>query len=688
MPDSVDKRDFGYIRKFNLKDAEKKSQKKLSKTHQVSIKRTNDFIGGAERVQSTYTSQGTQYLSNVERHELKANNKLSDATIIGIALKHLQNIKSTLGFQPSENPEFVPDPRVKRPNTEELVVNVQQYYRGIPVFQMERVIVLNKLGAIKYVDGSSVSLPFDLDIQPVVKLEEAALRAAEHIGLPDRVANSPAPEPQPSRIASYSGKYNPKVICTFQSTAQRSVLDKDSFGEVIPAHLVFFYTGKDVRLGWHLTISTSDLMDQYDVIIAADVKIKGEPLEVLYSESAVDSMSAARGLVWTHNPAANSGVRKMQVFPQPLDEHAIQPLVVVPDGFPLPWIHDTDDVTDGNNILAGDGLLVIPVRGVRQDGVLTFEPAEDHGNEQRVINAFYFCNFMHDFFFMLGFDESMNLQRRNTTATGIADDPLVARIIDSDDNRLGTTHTSVDGRKTNMSLFIGTSPPGEPVRHSALDAEVVFHEFTHAVTRRAVGRSLNTNPLRRPQSKALAEGWSDYFALTILNCYFDLDLTKIMTWVSHSETGVRRPPYDDDFPRNIGVPDGDQGGAFAKINSFHFTEPHEIGKIWCATLMKMNRELITVFGDKTMGHRIGWQLVFNGLLKLSANPSFIQARDEIIGTIARLSLADDKKDEVRRAVLKSFAFFGLGPNASSNGASLSNIVGDTGCAAELTPLNS
>ena len=63
----------------------------------------------------------------------------------------------------------------------------------------------------------------------------------------------------------------------------------------------------------------------------------------------------------------------------------------------------------------------------------------------------------------------------------------------------------------NMGLVAATG------RHTANDADVVFHEFTHGVSNRLVGGMRDANALEEPQSGAMGEGWSDYFALTLRN---------------------------------------------------------------------------------------------------------------------------------------------------------------------------
>jgi hypothetical protein len=54
--------------------------------------------------------------------------------------------------------------------------------------------------------------------------------------------------------------------------------------------------------------------------------------------------------------------------------------------------------------------------------------------------------------------------------------------------------------------------------------------------------------------------------------------------------------------------------------------PYNIGEIWCATLMEMNRNI---------GTTLAVQLAVDALKLSPANPSFLDIRDSILAAIAR-----------------------------------------------------
>jgi extracellular elastinolytic metalloproteinase len=239
--------------------------------------------------------------------------------------------------------------------------------------------------------------------------------------------------------------------------------------------------------------------------------------------------------------------------------------------------------------------------------------------------------------------------------------------------------TLADGSHTVMSL--GSVVSTDATLHTALDSDVVFHEFTHGVVRRSVGRSLDLFPLQDTISQGLDEGWADYYALTIQNFSLEPERTRILDYATSERRGIRSGPYDDDYPvhaaEQADIPVDDPQGAYGLIGLPPYTNRHAIGEIWAATLMKMNRDLIIALGDKSRGHRIGWQIVFNGLQKCSANPTFIQARDKILTALDDLpSLTQEERRSARRAAWGAFAHFGIGVGAKPSNPGTLRTVGD------------
>lgn len=191
-------------------------------------------------------------------------------------------------------------------------------------------------------------------------------------------------------------------------------------------------------------------------------------------------------------------------------------------------------------------------------------------------------------------------------------------------------------------------------RHTAFDSDVVFHEFMHGVTNRLVGGPMNVNALDSPQSGGMGEGWGDYVACTIN------ETTVVGSWVLDDERGIREFPYDSDFPDNF----GDLGAG-------RYHGVHNIGEIWCATLMEMNRRI---------GADLAVRLVVDALKLSPANPSFLNMRDAILAALDNMVAAEQvdegRHGEATDGIWAAFAKFGMGPGATSNGAQLTGIRAD------------
>ncbi len=186
------------------------------------------------------------------------------------------------------------------------------------------------------------------------------------------------------------------------------------------------------------------------------------------------------------------------------------------------------------------------------------------------MNIFYFCNYMHDFLFTLGFDEAAgNFQQTNFTHTGSERDPVRARAHSGPVQGTANMATGPDGLPPvmNMGLVASTG------RHTAFDADVVFHEYTHGLTNRSVmgGRLNAPHSLDALQSGGMGEGWSDFYALTVQNFFRPVEKTVTGDWVVNEPAGIRRAAYDDAFPFKYG-------------DLRDSPEVHDIGEVWCATL--------------------------------------------------------------------------------------------------------
>ena len=288
---------------------------------------------------------------------------------------------------------------------------------------------------------------------------------------------------------------------------------------------------------------------------------------------------------------------------------------------------------------------------VGPDGVVVFDPADEDGDDQKILNIFFFNGVMHDLFYLLGFREADgNFQRDNLGRGGLANDRVDARAYSGAVQGTASMATPADGNAPIMRMGLVTSTN----RHTAFDSSVVFHEFMHGVTNRLVGGPLNAAALEQPQSAGMGEGWGDYVACTI-------NQTEVVgAWVVDDPAGIRRHPYDADFPDGFGA-----------LGTPDYEEVHDIGELWCATLMEVNRRI---------GRELALPLVVDALKLSPANPGFLDMRDAILAALdakrdaGQLSAAEHAR--ARAGLWGAFARFGRGVRARSAGASLEGIVAD------------
>ncbi|HEV2756785.1 MAG TPA: M36 family metallopeptidase [Actinomycetota bacterium] len=320
----------------------------------------------------------------------------------------------------------------------------------------------------------------------------------------------------------------------------------------------------------------------------------------------------------------------------------------LPANFPNDWVSTNATVGNSTNAHVGNGGAVT---GTTSGNTVNFNPASAMGSDQQILNTFYLCCYMHDFSYMLGFTEpDGNFQKDNFGRGGLQADSVDARSWPQAVPGTANMLTPVDGQSPvmNMGLYTPTN------RHTAFDSSVVYHEFTHGITNRLVGGPANSNALDSIQSGGMGEGWSDYIACTINNSIV------VGSWLLNNAGGIRLYPYNSSFPDDFG-----------DLGTGRYTGVHAIGEIWCATLMEMGRRT---------NKYLALQLVIDALKLSPANPSFLNMRDAIVAALTNMAtsgrLTGDQRNGAWQGVWWTFARFGMGPQAQSNGAQVTGIVAD------------
>ncbi len=444
----------------------------------VEESRTNALFTAADVVSKALPGDETVKVLGVNPftgtpHSLKAENGRKDkGSLVDRALSYVSVAKQAFGFGATEPAEFVPDPNVMKTSAGTSVVNLHQYYRGIPVFEMTRTVRFSANQELTDAVGSNVTLPAGLEIMARLDVAAAVQAAAAHIATPhaDEKGVKDGWGAALTPVAVNVEGFAPRTVAAFPLPCKPTVLEKGPFETEIPAYLVWFYQGPRARLGWHVMLTLPRYADQFALVVSADET----PGEVLYCKRTILFVKA-RGKVFVESPGRTP--RAEVSFPLAWADYAPGQGMT---GEPPDWV--AKDTTEGNNVVAWLGNDGPPYRGKPQGEIMVFEPSQAQGNDQEVLNIFYFTNYLHDFFFLLGFDEEhTNFQRVNYSGLGKGGDEVYAHTYNQPVS--GTAYFVPTPEGTTPTMVMGLYGP----RSTALDADVVFHEFTHGVTNRVVG---------------------------------------------------------------------------------------------------------------------------------------------------------------------------------------------------------
>ncbi|MFF8970087.1 M36 family metallopeptidase [Streptomyces sp. NPDC014995] len=660
MTQLIDKRNLDYDRLTEVADA----GAFLDETARVAESVHHTLIAEGSKV-NRFTGHLTELrVEGAPALAERARDGRPDGEYIARAKEYLASVAEAIGFASGEPAEFEADPKVMATSEGLRVVSLQQVLNGIEVWGMAPKVWLREDGAVDRVVGDTASVGVDVPTMPAVPPEAALTVAAAEAAEPRTVESPFGTDELPALdVSAGFSRLTHQAL-----NAQPMTFDQGPFDEVIPARLVYLYMGDEVRLAWSFRFSRDRGAAQYHALVEADDRTADPAApQILYFQDLTSHVIAGR--VFRRNPAESTFDRAP--FPLPLTDYPTEPLSKPLPGFPGDWTTRTNGhvATAGNNVLAVDGATRRSVEiDVDPEGNGVFDPEPDTP-EQFVTNIFFFCNYMHDFFMTLDFtEEHGNFQTVNVTGLGKGADPVHAFAHPGPVIGTANMATPADGSAAVMNMGL----VARSGRHTANDADVVFHEFVHGVTNRLVGGLHDANGLRELQSRAMGEGWSDFFALTTRNFFQDRERTVVGNWVVDSDQGIRQRPYDDRYPGGF----GDIGKGPGELpDGLDYTKIHNVGEIWCAALMDMTRRIGAALDSKQRGYRVAWQAVVDGLKLTPKNPTLLLSRDAILRALR--DLAGDKVTEaeypaVRRAAWEAFARFGMGfdafcPNASLRG---------------------
>jgi extracellular elastinolytic metalloproteinase len=516
------------------------------------------------------------------------------------------------------------------------VVQLQQTFAGVPILQAVRSVRFRD-GAPPAVTGTPVGVTIDGLPPATIPAREAAYAASR------RVAGDAGVEVSNRR---------PIELAAFAQPDRPTTLRKVGFREPVTARLRLLPARPGPTLVWEVQLELDGDRRPFSVLVSAT----GRSPAVL----EVTSLAAhvVRGPVHDLSPPADNPPTR--TFPPERAHFPDLDGALLPPG---PWL--TADRTAGNNAVVMDDRGKTYAASAGPGGDLTFVPAAAADLDQARVNAFYLCNFLHDFFWLLGFDEAMgNFQEHNASGGGRGRDPVQVFVFSRPRQPFAFFLNRLDGRKPELVLR-----PGPGGRHPALDADVVMHEYVHGVTDRIVGRGQTERPFREPQSVALAEALSDYFALTLQNYYrrraAQPQAHVFGGWISGHPTGLRAASYGAAF-----------AATYGSLKSPGFASHHDAGQVFCQTLLELNAVLGG--GDAELGDERGWRIVFDAVCRLhpgTDGPHFLHARDAVYAALAaRIGTWGVDQTALTQEVRSVFAARGMGDDARSPSAAYDAIV--------------
>ena len=551
----------------------------------------------------------------------------------------------------------------------------QQELEGIPVFQGLLVAHTTQRGELVSISSrfaadvrkaADAGTPGWLQVQasPPITAEEAVARAAANVG-----EEMNATEAKPAGVGRDQRLHY-----------QAPVL----LGDTEVRHVWLPVSRNALRLCWEVVLTSRKRSEMFRLVVDAETG------EILVRHGLTEYYSDATYRVYTSDspsPYSPACATPCTTEPPVVARDLVTLSALSSNDSPAGWIGDGQNTTVGNNVDAHLDKVAdnVPDPGSRPTGnpFRVFDCSMDLTQQPvtytnaAVVQLFYWCNWMHDKLYELGFTEATgNFQTDNFGRGGLGNDAVQADAQDGSGFNNANFSTPSDGSPGRMQMYIFNYPA--PNRDGDLDAEVILHEYTHGLSNRRVGGGVGISAL---QSGGMGEGWSDFYAQSLLSQTSDDPnatyayggyVTYLLSGLTQNYYfGIRRYPYSTDMTKNpLTFKDIDPVQASAHtgvprspIVATTANEVHNMGEVWCVTLWEARANLIAKYGP-TVGNQLMLQLVTDGMNLSPANPNFLQARDAILQA-DQVNTGGANKNQLWAA----FAKRGMGFSATSPGSS-------------------
>ncbi len=570
-------------------------------------------------------------------------------------------------------------------------LRMEQRWNGMKVFRGEVVAAFTRSGELARVVGEITGGSEEENLETTPKVSAAAAVAAAAASI---------------KVGLTAGE----LVVKERSPDGRTVIfyPAGPFTEEIKAELQYFPLDAGLAtLAWSMML----IQDQSAYYTLVDAEV--EEVGVLWLKNLVnDQTQTASYAVYNDDSPAplspTSALPGSGIQGAPIPRTLFTLISELPAFDNLGWLTDGVNTTTGNNVDAGldlvspDGIdpggrpIGAPFRvfdfpynpapGVPPPGDA---PTDANYRFGEVVNMFFWANRYHDRLYELGFTEAArNFQQDNFGRGGLGNDPVLAQAQDFSGVSNANFLTPPDGTPGRMQMFIFDGPT--PDRSSGLDQEVMLHELTHGTSNRLHN---NAAGLNATMSGGMGEGWSDFYALSLLSQPGDdphgiyavggySTFQIVPGFTDNYYYGIRRFPhatistvgpngrphnpltFADIDPTQIDLTDG----AFPRgpIGSSAAFQVHNIGEVWCAALWEVRARIIDRMGFA--GNQRMLQLVTDGMKLDPVNPTLLDGRNSILAA----SCASGGQEELD--IWAGFAVRGMGFSASAVSSSSSSVV--------------
>jgi subtilisin-like proprotein convertase family protein len=673
------------LKKFSSKQMEKNAQiKQVMMSAKV---RKTGSVPGLKAAFSTLTN--SPEVVEVKGNRLRT--PLSSQPREDIVRGFISDNADLFGMSPQQVAKLRKSADYTNPNGRLSWVKLEQRWNGMRVFRGDMMAAFNSGGELVRVVGELTGGPAEKELAtaPKVSAAQAVVAAAASVGMALTESELTVKESSPDGRA-----------IVFHPTGPLT--------DDIKLELLYFPLDAGLAtLAWSMVLWQENLPTYYTLVDAEE----GEAL--WWKNITNDQTQPATYVVYdADSPAPLSPTTA-------LPGSGIQGAAIARTSFTLisegefnnlGWLTDGINTTTGNNVDAGMDL--VSPNGIDPDGrpvgspdrVFDFiynpgpgiPPAGDAPTlaafrAGEAVNMFFWANRYHDRLYQLGFTEAAgNFQQDNFGRGGLGNDRMLAEGQDLSGTNNANFATPPDGTSGRMQMYIFTGPT--PDRSSGIDQEILIHEMTHGTSNRLHN---NAAGLDATMSRGMGEGWSDFYALSLLSQPGDdphgvyavggwSTLGFVSGFTDNYYYGIRRFPhatistvgangrphnpltFADIDPTQINLTDG----AFPRgpVGSAAAFQVHNIGEVWCSALWEARARIIDRLGFAAGNQRM-LQLVTDGMKMDPANPTILDGRDSILSVSCNAFGGEDELD-----IWTGFAARGMGASASAVSSSSSSVV--------------